>query len=201
MALLLATSLAFLIPAPRKQPALKPYDVAHSQQTAIYSSLAKCDNTCLTTWSCHDGKKVPALSNVAYLTQNITQADGYVGYAESTNTIVVSFRGSSNIPNWIENLNFEKVPYIYCLRCEIHAGFLAAYAAVATQLTSKVKEILAAHPTAALLATGHSLGGALAMIAALELKRLYNPSSVEIHSYGAPRIGNIHLAKHINNKI
>lgn len=139
VALLLATSLAFLIPASKKQLSLKPYDVAHSQQTAVYSSLAYCGNTCLKSWSCQDGKTVPPLSNVAYLTQNITQADGYVGYAESTNTIVVSFRGSSNIPNWIENLNFEKVPYIYCFRCEVHAGFMAAYVAIATQLNSKVK--------------------------------------------------------------
>lgn len=168
---------------------------------AVYSSLSYCGNTCLSSWSCQDGKKVPALSSVTYLSHNITQADGYVGYSDSANTILVSFRGSSNIPNWIENLNFEKVPYIFCLRCEVHAGFMAAYAAIASTLTSRVKDILSAHPTASLLTTGHSLGGALAMIAALELKRLYNPSSVEVHSFGAPRIGNANLARHINNKI
>lgn len=117
LAFLLVVSLAYLIPTKTKHLQLNPYDIPHSKLIATYSSLSYCGNTCLSSWSCKDGKSVPPLSNVAYLTQNITQADGFVGYSQSTNTIVASFRGSSNIPNWIENLNFEKVPYIYCLRC------------------------------------------------------------------------------------
>ena len=52
------------------------------------------------------------------------------------------------------------------------------------------------------MTTGHSLGGALALIAGIELKRqLGSNLNIEVHSYGAPRIGNVHLAKYINNKI
>ena len=96
---------------------LTPYNVTHSKQTAGYASVAYCSNSCLTSWSCKSSSTLPALTNVTYLSQSITQADGYVGYSSDLNTIIVSFRGSNNIPNWIENLNFEKVPYLFCLRC------------------------------------------------------------------------------------
>lgn len=68
-------------------------------------------------------------------------------------------------------------------------------------MTSKVQAILSKHPTATLIATGHSLGGALAEVAALELKRIFPSLEMEIHHYGGPRIGNVNLAKHLNNKI
>ena len=129
--LVLANSLSFTL-----------YDVTHSKQTAGYASLAYCDNTCLNAWSCKSGSKLPGLTNVTYLAQSITQATGYLGYSSQLNTIIVSFRGSSNIPNWIENLNFEKVPYLFCLRCEIHTGFYADYIAVATTLTNAVQSLL-----------------------------------------------------------
>ena len=96
---------------------LTPYDVSHSKRTAVYASLAYCSNTCLTSWSCKSASTLPGLTKVTYLSQSITQANGYVGYSSNLNTIIVSFRGSSNIPNWIENLNFEKAPYLFCLRC------------------------------------------------------------------------------------
>lgn len=38
------------------------------------------------------------------------------------------------------------------------------------------------------------------MIAAVELSRSFS-NKIEVHSYGAPRIGNVQLSKHVNNKI
>lgn len=136
----------------------------------MFASLAYCPRPCIDSWNCKSaGSEV--LSDVGYVVYNITQAPGYIGYSASRNAIILSFRGSSNIQNWIENLNFEKVPYIHCLRCEIHSGFYADYLGVASQVSNKVQAILSKHPTATLIATGHSLGGALAEVAALELKR------------------------------
>ena len=38
------------------------------------------------------------------------------------------------------------------------------------------------------------------MITAVELRRQFT-APIEVHSFGAPRIGNVHLAKHVNNKL
>jgi predicted lipase len=134
--------------------------------------VAYCPKTCLENWSCKTSAHDP-LTEVSYIVFNLTQAPGYIGYSASRNAIIVSFRGSQNIQNWIENLNFEKVPYIYCLRCEIHAGFYADYTAVAASVNNKVQTLLNKYPTARIVTTGHSLGGALATIAGMELKRVF----------------------------
>jgi predicted lipase len=48
---------------------------------------------------------------------------------------------------------------------------------------------MAKHPGAPIFVTGHSLGGALAVIAALDLKLSLNVK-VTVYTYGQPRVGN-----------
>jgi hypothetical protein len=72
---------------------------------------------------------------------------------------------------------------------------------VAATVNNKVQTLLNKYPGARVVTTGHSLGGALATIAGLELRRVFYNVEVEIHHYGAPRVGNVHLSKHITNKI
>ena len=45
-----------------------------------------------------------------------------------------------------------------------------------------------------MIATGHSLGAAIAAICAIQTKILYNSIKVELHNYGQPRVGNKKLA-------
>jgi predicted lipase len=72
---------------------------------------------------------------------------------------------------------------------------------MASTLVNAVSKLINKYPTTSILATGHSLGGALSTIAGIELKRIFNGINIELHNYGCPRIGNVHLAKHIHNKI
>jgi len=37
--------------------------------------------------------------------------EGFVGYLPSDSSIYVTFRGSSDIQNWITNLSYAKTPY------------------------------------------------------------------------------------------
>merc|ERR1712013_520522 len=66
-------------------------------------------------------------------------------------------------------------------------------------LISKIESMSAAHPGASILVTGHSLGGALAQIAAVELKANSVYSSLDIGAvnvitFGSPRWANDALA-------
>lgn len=76
-----------------------------SQEIAVFASVAYCPHTCIDNWNCKITSH-ESLTDVSYIVYNITQAPGYIGYSPSRNTIIVSFRGSQNIQNWIENLNF-----------------------------------------------------------------------------------------------
>ena len=46
------------------------------------------------------------MTDTFYIEQPLTKAAGYVGYHTKNNQIFLSFRGSSNIQNWIEDANF-----------------------------------------------------------------------------------------------
>ena len=56
------------------------------------------------------------------------------------------------------------------------------------------------HPSASILVTGHSLGGALATLAALHLKgKLSNfKNAFHFYTFGSPRVGNFFFSNHLN---
>ena len=88
-----------------RTPQVKPYDVQRSKEIVVFASIAYCPRPCIDSWNCKSaGSEV--LTDVSYVVFNLTQAPGYVGYSASRNAIILSFRGSSNIQNWIENFNF-----------------------------------------------------------------------------------------------
>lgn len=116
---------------------------------------------------------------------------GWVGFSPNDNQIVVSFRGSVNVENWITNIDFIKTPYKNIAGAEVHEGFYSAYTAVASQVINSVKALKAAYPTASFLITGHSLGGALATFAALDIKTTLGVSTtMQMYTFGSPRCGN-----------
>lgn len=45
--------------------------------------------------------------------------------------MIVSFRGSQDIKNWIINLDTVKTTYSECSGCQVHAGFYSGYNMVA----------------------------------------------------------------------
>lgn len=49
--------------------------------------------------------------------------------------------------------------------------------------------------------TGHSLGGALATLAAIDFTSLQSVYPVEIVTFGKPRVGNFEFAYFVNSKI
>lgn len=88
----------------------------------------------------------------------------------------MAFRGTQGLDykNWITNLRFNLEPYKNYPLAEVHVGFYSAYEAVAAQLLASFDKLFKKHPTASLLVTGHSLGGALAVFAALDINFKYN---------------------------
>ena len=52
-----------------------------------------------------------------------------VGYDPVTQSIISTFRGTSNVVNWIEDADFFRTDYTRpgCSNCSVHRGFLNAY--------------------------------------------------------------------------
>lgn len=96
--------------------------------------------------------------------------------------IVLAFRGSSNLKNWLANLNFPLIDFTdICEGCQVHRGFLEAWNAVAEDVTAKVKEAQESNPDFSLVFTGHSHGAALAAVGATIFRK--GGDAVELVSY------------------
>lgn len=63
-----------------------------------------------------------------------------------------------------------------------------------------VGPLLNKYPNASIIVSGHSLGGALATISALELQLKWNKVSA-LYAHGCPRVGDIHFSQFIKLKI
>lgn len=48
---------------------------------------------------------------------------GFVGYSPQLQKIVVAFRGSVDIANWVLNLKTVRTNYPLCSGCSVHIGF------------------------------------------------------------------------------
>lgn len=138
----------------------------------------------------------------AYAGGTVETSLAHVLIVEGSEEVIVAFRGTANIRDWITDLD--------CLMgienrdqkakagngAEVHIGFLRAV----TSVFDPLLQILQAHDGMPVVITGHSLGGALATLCA---KALAGKAKVEerpnpiaaVYTFGQPRIGNSVFAK------
>eukprot|EP01039_Chlorochromonas_danica_P010167 gene10167-11251_t len=141
-------------------------------------------------WSCSACKAYPNVQAQSFH-GNRSDANGFVAYDADANEIIVSFSGTDplSIQNWIDDLDFVKTAYPYCSGCEVHEGFYKSFLSVSDTVKSLVQSYQAAHSSAKIAVTGHSLGAAMAAHCAAEL--VHSGFSIEtVYSYGMPRVGN-----------
>jgi triacylglycerol lipase len=125
------------------------------------------------------------------LLETISIADTEAMVAETDKFVVVAFRGTSSRAHLKTDiqarLNVARVAVDgRCVR--VHAGFYAAF----SKIESKLREVLTARDEAkAVYLTGHSLGGALALVAAAAFggNDKLGDRIAAVYTFGAPRVG------------
>jgi len=188
----------------------------YNYQTATklfwHSVSAYCQNTAnLAKWNCASCKQFGpfTVTNVMSVGSN----QGYVGYftqslpaspispviSNSGPYVLVSFRGTvpSKIANWIQDLSFiKKSPFSRASKVKVHSGFFDAYNNLKNGMLSGLKTALAATNAKTILFTGHSLGAAMAQIAAFDTKLNYYPNlNFGVYTQGGPRVGDDEFVK------
>jgi hypothetical protein len=120
---------------------------------------------------------------IAIITDAATDTSGFL--AEQDHHLVLSFRGTSSLKNFDTDAQILKIPAGWA-EGKIHHGFAGALAAVWPQITQSLG--MPGPQQKELWVTGHSLGAALAQLAALRLTKLgYRVRAV--YTYGTPRVG------------
>lgn len=136
-------------------------------------------------------------------------------------SIYIAFRGSEKRMDWDTNLNFgqaafefqqevvrkqivqnrEQVyPYAGESRsnAKMHQGFTAAYLSVRNQ----IHDYLRTHPVSNVTLTGHSLGGALATLCAVDVQyNFLSQVAIEVYTFGSPRVGNDGFRESFNRRV
>ena len=167
------------------------------------ASAAYCDE--VESWSCAPCKASnQTVASVLLLFNKTTDTRAYIAAYQDLFTghtsIVLSFRGSETLTNWIENLKIAKTDRdMSCAGCKVHSGFYGSWAPIATPVVAEIKRLQVVYPSARLYTTGHSLGAALAVLAAYVLEYDYGFSIAGVYTFGQPRVGNHAFASYYNN--
>ncbi|KAA8498137.1 Lipase [Porphyridium purpureum] len=194
-----------------------------------YSNAAYCRvhvNSTLSECHCKRIDAAPDFVVITDIRNPKTQAHAYVGYSVQRMAFIVAFRGTANLRNWISNLQctHDKVAFLEGKASDgalVHSGFACLYASVrdaimdaSVRFRNKLDGVLPFHQELAaswaedpskynpfrILVTGHSLGGALATLFALDLKVSCGIDS-EVYTFGQPRVGNKAFARFYNSEV
>ena len=123
--------------------------------------------------------------------------NGFIGIME--NSIYVVFRGSQSLSNFVDDFTIQ-LREEYCEGCFVHKGFFEATQDVLPGIVTEISRLRLKSPSLMdVVVTGHSLGAAIATIAALELTK--KGFEVKLINYGSPRLANSKLAEFISNNI
>lgn len=106
---------------------------------------------------------------------------------ESQQELIIAFRGTSSKTNWISDAIASQKPFKYIQEtCLTHRGFTDIYSSARDSIIAKLSKL----PTdKTLFITGHSLGGALATLCAVDIAANTKFTSPYIFTYGSPRVG------------
>nr|KAJ3411672.1 hypothetical protein HK105_002567 [Polyrhizophydium stewartii] len=182
-----------------------------------YAGAARCD--VVTTngqWTC--GPNCQGVTAGTTVFRNFNNGDtgtGLVAVQPSSKSIVVIFRGSTSLADWFTDLQFgqENASWVQLswaapanlgsrfsgnklampTELKLHGGFQKIYLGVRDKVQTAIADALAKNPGFTINFVGHSLGGALASIAAVDYLNLHgtsNAANTFIYTYGQPRTGN-----------
>ncbi|KAH6853717.1 Alpha/Beta hydrolase protein [Chaetomium sp. MPI-CAGE-AT-0009] len=127
--------------------------------------------------------------------------------------IVVAFRGTYSVTNTIVDLSTvpqEYVPYPAppgdgdgdgdgrCDNCTVHMGFMTSWRNAREVVIPALRAAREKYPGYRVHLIGHSLGGAVAALAALELRLGLGWRDVVVTTFGEPRVGNAELADYVD---
>ena len=142
--------------------------------------------------------KIKYGDSIEYIDSPETDTQGYIRIIDG-HIMVISFRGSQQIKDWLTDFNAFNTVYPYensDSKIKVHKGFIGAYKSVRAQIHRFIKK----HNSKKIFVCGHSLGGSLAKLCAVDIQ--YN-FTVDLECYvsGNPMVGNKAFVKSYNKRV
>jgi len=132
-----------------------------------------------------------------------TSTEAFIAINHDESKVILAFRGSQELRNYKTCTTFKLVPFTGG-QGKVLSGFLKAWNSVKDSILLRLGQIITNPSKYTLVITGHSLGGALATIASVDIfnyfKNKYQkvPGNFIMVNFGAPMVGNKDFANMYN---
>jgi predicted lipase len=122
---------------------------------------------------------------------------GLICQVANTGDVVITIRGTEGTQEWIHDAEFLQVPCPFLVGAgHTEDGFTAMYESLRTGAAANSPTVASAlaklsypHPVSSLTISGHSLGGALATLLALDVAANTTFKDPAVYTFGSPRTG------------
>ncbi|KAG5983253.1 hypothetical protein E4U55_000477 [Claviceps digitariae] len=159
---------------------------AYCNYKAVPGTNVTCDkNACPRV----EANKVIIVGSMA---GDTTGLGAYVSLDTTRQEIVLSIRGSDSLRNFVTDIIFWWHDCHFTDHCKVHAGFSKGWREIRDEAVEAINSARGRYPNFRVIVTGHSLGGAGAVLAAADLVQDGIP--FDIYTYGCPRVGNDHFS-------
>jgi len=98
-------------------------------------------------------------------------------------------------------LKIARESYERCNGCEVSKNFNELYQTVQATVQANVDSLHKLYRTTSVYITGHGLGGAFAVLAAVDINELLNLGTDVVYTFAQPRVGNDAFAAYYTSKL
>ena len=175
---------------------LKPHRTRYCAENAFWmATLSKAVYTSVAGGTAPDEARI--LSDLQALDSAFDSVYGFDAQSSQGCIVVhqsyvaVVFRGTDEMADWLDNINVQMVAGPFG---EVHAGFKNALMDIWPAMRQQLKTVQRSPKARPLWITGHSLGGAMATLAAAQLVQDDEPF-FGVYTFGSPRCGDRDFAR------
>jgi hypothetical protein len=147
----------------------------------IILRLAKCSAAAYDVKPGTPSLSDPAMTLARHLSDNFTRTRGFIGEDAAGNS-VIAVKGTASFEDMLADACIVQSTFLG--KYPVHTGFREEFDCV----WPAVKAYVESNPARPLFVTGHSLGGAIATLLALALKKELG-RDVTLATFGSPRVG------------
>ncbi|KAJ9066616.1 hypothetical protein DSO57_1007958 [Entomophthora muscae] len=201
---LIAKTFSFVPPVEKNPPVkVEAASIDEVKDNFINSYMPFCPAEKIAGKDCICKETYP---HVKYIEDKDTGTLVVVAVNKKYNQIVVSYRITANLQNWLDNLNLQLVDVSEMPRgVRIHRGIYSNFVTSYVRTQDAVIELLdnKKYQNHTLFVTGYSLGAGLAQVSTPSwynlLKNRNDTRTMKVISYANPRVGNGAFAKYMDS--
>ncbi|KAJ9062600.1 hypothetical protein DSO57_1009153 [Entomophthora muscae] len=193
------------VPAVRLSPpgSIPASSIEDVKKNFINAYMPFCPSEKITGRDCICNETYPY---VEYIEDKGTQTMVVVAVNAKYNQIVVSYRITDNIQNWVDNINLQlndvaDAPAGVRVHRGIYSDFMGTYKSVQRSVIALLNDPRLKRHT--LFITGYSLGAGIAQVSVPSwynlLRSRREPRRIEVISYSNPRVGNRAFANYLES--